>query len=123
MFPFLIVGLGNPGEKYASTPHNIGFEVIDELSRRWNLPPAQKKFQAFFLDCIRDGQKVFLLKPQTYMNLSGNSVQEALHFFKLDPSLQMLVISDDMDLPLGQLRMRLLGGTGGHNGLKSITEC
>jgi len=122
-FPFLVVGLGNPGEEYASSPHNIGFEVVDELARRWKISSFQKKYQALFADTTLTEGRVLLLKPQTYMNLSGQSVQKALSFFKLDPSIQMLVISDDMDLPLGQLRMRLLGGTGGHNGLKSITEC
>ncbi len=121
LFPFLIVGLGNPGEKYASTRHNIGFVVIDELVKRWKLNNPQKKFHAILQDTTVQNGRVLLLKPQTYMNLSGQSVQEAAHFFKLEPQ-QLVVISDDLDTPVGQVRMRLQGGSGGHNGLKSITE-
>lgn len=120
---FLIVGLGNPGPKYENTRHNIGFEIVDTLSKVWGVSTFSPKFQGLFAQVSRSGVKVLLLKPETYMNLSGRSVQEAVHFFKLDPSNQILVISDDLDLPPAQLRLRLTGGAGGHNGLKSIIEC
>jgi PTH1 family peptidyl-tRNA hydrolase len=120
---FLIVGLGNPGPKYEKTRHNIGFEIVDSLAKAWDAPNFTPKFQGLFCQISRSGVKVLLLKPETYMNLSGRSVQEAVHFYKLTPSSQLLVINDDLDLPPAQLRLRLSGGTGGHNGLKSITEC
>jgi len=120
---FLIVGLGNPGPKYEKTRHNIGFEIVDTLAKTWGNPSFSPKFQGLFAQVSRSGLKVLLLKPETYMNLSGRSVQEAVHFFKLDASNQLLVINDDLDLPPAQLRLRLAGGAGGHNGLKSIIEC
>jgi len=120
---FLIVGLGNPGPKYDKTRHNIGFEILDTLAEKWQAPAFSPKFQGLFAQLSQSGLKVLLLKPETYMNLSGRSVQEAIHFFKLNPSSQLLVISDDLDLPVAQLRLRLSGGAGGHNGLKSIIEC
>ena len=120
---FLIVGLGNPGPKYEKTRHNIGFEILDTLAKTWGTPSFSPKFQGLFCQVSRGSLKVLLLKPETYMDLSGRSVQEALHFFKLDPSSQLLVINDDLDLPSAQLRLRLSGGAGGHNGLKSIIEC
>lgn len=120
---FLIIGLGNPGPKYDKTRHNIGFEIVDSLAKAWGAPSFSPKFQGLFCQTSRSGIKVLLLKPETFMNLSGRSVQEVVHFFKLDPASQILVINDDLDLPPAQLRLRLSGGTGGHNGLKSITEC
>jgi PTH1 family peptidyl-tRNA hydrolase len=120
---FLLVGLGNPGTKYENTRHNIGFQVIDELSNRWSAGAFQKKFRALSVESSRDSVKALLLKPQTYMNLSGESVQEAVSFFKIPVETHLLVISDDIDLPPGALRIRLSGGAGGHNGLKSIAEC
>lgn len=122
-FPFLIVGLGNPGDKYVSTRHNLGFAVVDALSDRWGAKSPQKKFQGIISESTHENGRVLLLKPQTYMNLSGESVREAAQFYKLEPASQMIVITDDLDLPAGQLRLRLHGGSGGHNGLKSITEC
>lgn len=120
---FLLVGLGNPGTKYENTRHNIGFHVIDELSNRWSAGTFQKKFRALTAESTRDSVKALLLKPQTYMNLSGESVQEAVTFFKIPVESNLLIISDDLDLPPGALRIRLSGGAGGHNGLKSVTEC
>lgn len=120
---FLIIGLGNPGPKYDKTRHNIGFEIVDSLVKSWDAPNFSPKFKGLFCQFSRSGVKVLLLKPQTYMNLSGQSVQEAVHFYKINPSSQLLVINDDLDLPPAHLRLRLCGGTGGHNGLKSITEC
>lgn len=120
---FLVVGLGNPGPKYALTRHNVGFMVIDLISQRWPGIQFQSKFQGELAQANFDGKRVLLLKPQTYMNLSGNSVLEAVQFYKITPSSHVLVISDDVDLPVGDLRIRTKGGSGGHNGLKSITEC
>jgi PTH1 family peptidyl-tRNA hydrolase len=118
--PCLIVGLGNPGNKYAGTRHNIGFELVDRLSKIWNLPlKEERRFQGEYgagLGPTR--QKVYLLKPLTYMNRSGQSLRAVLDWLKLEPS-QVLVIYDDMDLPVGRLRLRLSGSAGGHNGMKS----
>ncbi|MGG6239853.1 aminoacyl-tRNA hydrolase [Nodosilinea sp. AN01ver1] len=118
--PGLIVGLGNPGDKYAGTRHNIGFEVVDRLSKTWAIPLKQeRRFQAEYgagFGPRRD--KVYLLKPLTYMNRSGQSMRAALDWLKLSPA-QVLVVYDDMDLPVGRLRLRLSGSAGGHNGMKS----
>jgi PTH1 family peptidyl-tRNA hydrolase len=120
VIPQLIVGLGNPGAKYDKTRHNIGFEAIDHLAQRWQISLSdQKKFQGIAGEGMAGGQKIRLLKPQTFMNLSGQSVRAMLDWYKLDPTA-VLVIYDDMDLPLGKLRMRLSGSAGGHNGMKSL---
>lgn len=120
VIPSLIVGLGNPGEKYAKTRHNIGFDVVDRLASRWQVRLGlQKKFQGIYGDGLLAGQKVSLLKPQTYMNRSGQSVRAVTDWYKLSPG-QVLVIYDDMDLATGRLRMRLSGSAGGHNGMKDI---
>lgn len=116
----LIVGLGNPGTKYDQTRHNIGFEAIDALARTWQIPLADhRKFQGIFGEGIGvKGQKVRLLKPTTYMNLSGQSIRAVTDWYKLPPE-SVLVIYDDMDLPIGKLRLRQSGSAGGHNGMKS----
>lgn len=116
----LIVGLGNPGTKYEQTRHNIGFEAIDALARTWQIPLADhRKFQGIFGEGIGvKGQKVRLLKPTTYMNLSGQSIRAVTDWYKLPPE-SVLVIYDDMDLPIGKLRLRQSGSAGGHNGMKS----
>ncbi len=120
IIPQLIVGLGNPGSKYAQTRHNVGFEVIDHLAQRWQITLSdQKRFQGIAGEGLTGPLKIRLLKPQTFMNLSGQSVRAVLDWYKLDPT-QVLVIYDDLDLPLGKLRMRLSGSAGGHNGMKSI---
>lgn len=116
----LIVGLGNPGKKYENTRHNVGFMAIDTFAKKHGLSLEREKFQGKYLECNLSGEKVYLLKPQTYMNLSGNSIQEFLSFYKLDGKTEMLVIYDDKDLPLGKLRYRIQGSAGGHNGIKSI---
>ncbi|MGA1624655.1 MAG: aminoacyl-tRNA hydrolase [Prochlorothrix sp.] len=121
--PVLFVGLGNPGPKYDRTRHNIGFEVVDALGKRWGITcTEQRKFQGSFGEGIAIGLgsygKLRLLKPSTYMNKSGQSIRSVLDWYKLDPS-QVLVIYDDMDLPLGRIRLRLSGSAGGHNGMKS----
>jgi peptidyl-tRNA hydrolase, PTH1 family len=120
VIPQLIVGLGNPGNKYAQTRHNVGFEAIDHLAKRWQITLSDhKKFQGIAGEGLTGQQKIRLLKPQTFMNLSGQSVRAVLDWYKLDPTT-VLVIYDDLDLPLGKLRMRLAGSAGGHNGMKSI---
>jgi peptidyl-tRNA hydrolase, PTH1 family len=117
----VIVGLGNPGKKYELTRHNIGFWAVDQLSNKWNIPFQKEKWNSMVAEGIVNGEKVFLLKPLTYMNLSGEAVGAAMRFLKL-PSKDLLVIFDDMDIPLGQLRLRQKGSSGGHNGMKSIIQ-
>lgn len=117
---YLIAGLGNPGRKYENTRHNCGFEVIDILSDRYKISVAQSKFDGLCGNGLIEGQKVLLLKPQTFMNLSGESIRAACGFFKIDPSKELIVICDDVSLPAGQLRVRARGSAGGHNGLKNI---
>ena len=120
IIPQLIVGLGNPGSKYEGTRHNIGFEVVDRLAQSWQLSWQQnRRFQGMFAEGFGPhGGKVFLLKPLTYMNRSGQSIRSVIDWYKLSlPSL--LVIYDDLDLPLGRLRLRLSGSAGGHKGIES----
>lgn len=121
VIPQLIIGLGNPEAKYAQTRHNIGFEVVDTLAKNWQLSWQQnRRFQGLFAEGNHpQGGKLFLLKPLTYMNRSGQSVRAAIDWHKLSPA-SLLVIYDDMDLPLGRLRLRLSGSAGGHNGIKSL---
>ena len=116
---FLVVGLGNPGAEYAATRHNVGFMAADEIHRRYNFLPWRTKFDGLIAEGEISGEKVYLLKPQTYMNLSGNSVVKAAHFYKILPQ-NIVVIHDDMDLPCNKLKAKLGGGSGGHNGIKSI---
>ncbi len=120
VIPQLIVGLGNPEAKYEQTRHNIGFEAVDTLAQRWQLSwQENRRFQGLFTSGMVLGKKIFLLKPLTYMNRSGQSVRGVLDWYKLAPE-SVLVIYDDMDLPVGRLRIRLSGSAGGHNGMKSI---
>ncbi len=116
----LIVGLGNPGRQYEHTRHNAGYDVLDILYDRLQNPAVEKFRKSSARKGFLNGQRVILLKPLTYMNLSGEAVREAVDFYKLDPSSQVLVICDDVDLPVGTLRMRKKGSAGGHNGLKNI---
>jgi PTH1 family peptidyl-tRNA hydrolase len=118
--PQLIVGLGNPGVKYDKTRHNIGFEAVDALARSWQISLSEnRKFQGIFGEGWGPkGQKIRLLKPLTYMNLSGQSIRAVVDWYKLPPE-SVLVIYDEMDLPLGKLRLRQSGSAGGHNGMKS----
>ena len=118
---WLVVGLGNPGDKYENTRHNAGFLVADELGERGRFPIQRLKFKALTAAAAIGGQGVLVMKPVTYMNLSGEAVGEAARFYKLPPG-HVLVISDDVDLPLGKLRLRMGGSAGGHNGLKSIIQ-
>lgn len=116
---FLIVGLGNPGAEYAGTRHNVGFMAVDALSRAFSFAPFKAKFDGLIAEGKINGEKVYLLKPQTYMNLSGNSVVKAAHFYKILPE-NVIVLHDDMDLPCGKIKVKCGGGSGGHNGIKSI---
>ena len=118
---WLVVGLGNPGDQYENTRHNAGFRVVDELADRGDFPVQRLKFHALTNTAVIGGQGVLVMKPVTYMNLSGEAVGEAARFYKLPPD-HVLVISDDVDLPLGKLRIRKGGSAGGHNGLKSIIQ-
>jgi peptidyl-tRNA hydrolase, PTH1 family len=116
----LIVGLGNPGAKYAHTRHNIGFDLVDQLARRWQISlTEQRRFQGEVGEGTVLGHRLRLLKPNTFMNLSGQSVRAVLDWYKLSPQ-QVLVLYDDMDLPVGRLRIRLNGSAGGHNGMRSL---
>lgn len=116
---WLVVGLGNPGPKYEWTRHNMGFLVIDQLADRADIPVQKLKFQALTNTALIGGQSVLLMKPTTYMNLSGQAVGQAARFYKIPPE-RVLVISDDVALPQGKLRIRRSGSAGGHNGLKDI---
>lgn len=118
----LIVGLGNPGPEYRDTRHNVGFLVADELARRWRLSDAwREKFEALHVKAMVADEAVILAKPLTYMNLSGQAVAGLAAFYKIEPA-DVLVVTDDVALPLGRLRARPEGGAGGHNGLKSIIQ-
>ncbi|MDD5751372.1 MAG: aminoacyl-tRNA hydrolase [Candidatus Peribacteraceae bacterium] len=121
---FVIVGLGNPGAQYADTRHNAGFRAVDILATAAGAGDWQdkQKFLAYICEAERAGVPVLLVKPQTFMNRSGECVRKLVDFFKLDPAQQLLVISDDVDLPIGEVRFRSAGGPGTHNGLKSVVE-
>ena len=115
----LFVGLGNPGAKYAHNRHNIGFMAVDAIYRRHSFSPWSKKFKAEIAEGEIAGEKVLLIKPQTYMNLSGEAVGEAMRFYKLQPA-DLVAIYDELDLPSGKARLKTGGGHGGHNGIKSL---
>lgn len=115
----LLVGLGNPGREYALTRHNVGFMAVDEIVRRYLFDGFQKKFKGLVSSGMIDGQKVLVLKPETYMNLSGESVGAVMAFYKIKPA-DVIVFHDDMDLPLCKIKVKQGGSSGGHNGLKSI---
>lgn len=119
---YVIVGLGNPGRKYDGSRHNAGFEVIDELADRYGINRPVHFGKSMIGKGIIGGQKVILMKPLTYMNLSGEAVREICSYFKVDPDLNLVVISDDIDLPVGHLRIRQKGSAGGHNGLRNIIQ-
>ncbi len=117
---YLIVGLGNPGKQYEATRHNMGFDAIDYLIEKYNIPQAGVKFNAMYGKGVIGGEKVILMKPLSFMNLSGGPVQEMANYFKIDPETEMVVIYDDIDLEPGQIRIRKQGSAGGHNGIKDI---
>lgn len=117
---FVIVGLGNPEKKYEGTRHNIGFAVIDAIADKYNISIKDKKHKALCGTGVIEGVKVMLVKPLTYMNLSGDSVADVMNFYKLDPEEDMLIVYDDISLAPGNIRVRKKGSAGGHNGIKSI---
>ena len=116
---YVIAGLGNPGKKYENTRHNMGFITIDQLAEKHNIKVDKLKFKALVGEGRIAGQKVMLVKPQTYMNLSGESIREVMNFYKLEPE-NLIVIYDDIDIEAGTLRIRKFGSAGTHNGMKSV---
>lgn len=119
---FIVVGLGNPTKEYEGTRHNVGFDVIDAIADKYNISVTERKNRAFCGKGIIEGQKVILAKPQTYMNLSGESVRGLVDYYKVDEETELLIIFDDISLDVGQLRIRKKGSAGGHNGIKSIIQ-
>ena len=119
---FIVVGLGNPGAQYARTRHNAGFETLEVLSRRWGVEINKKKLNGLVAETTYNGHRVVLVLPQTFMNASGECVQPILQWYKA-PLANLLVIYDDIDLPLGKLRVRKSGSAGTHNGMRSILQC
>lgn len=119
---YCIVGLGNPEKKYENTRHNIGFDVIDALAEKYSIAVRERGFKALFGKGVIEGQRVLLVKPQTYMNLSGESVREITDYYKMDAEEDLIVISDDISLEVGRIRIRKRGSAGGHNGLKNIIK-
>ena len=119
---WLVVGLGNPGNQYDRTPHNVGFAVAEELARRWELPAPKKKFNGLLTDGRTGpgGPRVAVLRPQTYMNEAGRSAGPARGAYRVDDLAHVLVLHDEIDLPFGEIRTRIGGGLAGHNGLKSL---
>ena len=117
---FIIAGLGNPDRQYEGTRHNAGFDVIDRIAEKYNIAVDTKRHRAYIGKGIIEGQKVILTKPQTYMNLSGESIRSLVDYYKVDEENELLVIYDDISLDVGQLRIRAKGSAGGHNGIKNI---
>lgn len=118
---FLVVGLGNPGSEYAATRHNAGFMVVDELARRFGVSIDHEKWQAHSVQLVLWGSKICLLKPDTFMNLSGKAVARYVDFYKVSPE-QILVVHDDLDMEPGRVKLVAGGGTGGHNGIRSLVQ-
>ena len=119
---FLVVGLGNPDKKYTLTRHNSGFLCVDELAEKHGFKINKLKFKALIADTVINSHRVIVMKPQTYMNLSGEAVREAVNFYKIPPE-NVIVIFDDISLDVGKLRIKRKGSDGGHNGIKSIVSC
>lgn len=117
---FIIAGLGNPTSQYEGTRHNIGFDVMDALAEKYNISISEKKHKALCGKGVIEGEKVLLVKPQTYMNLSGESIAEILNYYKVDAEEDFLVVFDDISLAPGNIRIRKKGSAGGHNGIKNI---
>ena len=118
---YLIVGLGNPEEDYSKTRHNMGFNTINKLAKEYKIEISKRKFDGIIGEGMIEGQKVILLKPQTYMNLSGKSIIQAINFYKI-PMENILVIYDDIDTDIGKIRIRKKGSSGSHNGMKSVVQ-
>lgn len=116
---YLIVGLGNPENEYAKTRHNMGFDAINKIAKDYHIDINKTKFNSIYADCVIEGKKAILIKPQTYMNLSGTAVREFMNFYKVLPE-ELIVIYDDMDTTKGEIRIRKKGGPGSHNGMKSV---
>ena len=119
---YIIAGLGNPTSQYEGTRHNAGFDVIDVIAEKYNISVDGKKNRAYIGKGMIEGQKAILAKPQTYMNLSGESIRGLVDYFKVDEEQELLIIYDDISLPPGQIRIRKKGSAGGHNGMKSIIQ-
>lgn len=119
---YILAGLGNPGKEYVNTRHNVGFDVIDALAEKYNISVSDLKHRAMVGKGCMEGQKVVLVKPLTFMNLSGESLRAVVDYYKVDAAQELIVISDDITLPPGQLRVRKRGSAGGHNGLKNIIK-
>lgn len=119
---YIIAGLGNPDRQYQNTRHNIGFDVIDVIADKYGIAMGEKKHKAVIGKGYIAGQKVILVKPQTYMNLSGESIRSVIDFYKVDEKSELIVISDDVSLDVGRIRIRKKGSAGGHNGLKNIMK-
>lgn len=117
---FIIAGLGNPGREYINTRHNIGFETIDAIASKYNIDVHEKKHKGLIGKGVIEGNKVVLVKPQTFMNLSGECLREVCDYYKVDPESEVIVIYDDITLDVGGIRVRKKGSAGGHNGMKSI---
>ena len=118
---YLIVGLGNPEEEYSGTRHNMGFDTINKISQKYNIKVVKSKFNGLYEKCQIEGEEVILLKPQTYMNLSGICIREFANFYKI-PTNNILIIYDDMDIETSKIKLRKKGNSGSHNGMKSIVE-
>jgi peptidyl-tRNA hydrolase, PTH1 family len=118
----LIAGLGNPGKEYSSSRHNVGFIVVDEIAKRLGISLKKKRFGSLLAEVLLEEQQLMLLKPQTYMNLSGDAVSEAVEFFKI-PLKNVIVVHDEIDLPLGSIKIKTKGGSAGHKGVQSIISC
>lgn len=118
---YLIVGLGNPEEEYSKTRHNMGFNAINKIAEQYGIKVTKNKFQGLYESALIEGEKVILLKPQTYMNLSGESIKEAIDFYKI-PEENLIIIYDDIDITPGIIKIRKKGGPGTHNGMKSVIQ-
>lgn len=118
---YLIIGLGNPEEQYARTRHNMGFSTINKIADKYNISLEKKKFDAICADTVIEGEKVILVKPQTYMNLSGTAVRQFVQFYKV-PMDNLIIIYDDIDIDKGTIKIRKKGGPGTHNGMKSVEQ-
>jgi PTH1 family peptidyl-tRNA hydrolase len=116
---YLIIGLGNPGSRYDNTRHNVGFETIDVISGKYGIKVAKLRHKALLGDGVIEGHRVLLVKPQTFMNLSGESVRDIVEWYKV-PSSNIIIIYDDIDIPIGKIRVRSKGSSGTHNGMKSV---
>ena len=117
---YLVAGLGNPGKQYEATRHNMGFDTIDYLIEEYKVPQGGVKFNVMYGKTMIGGEKVILMKPLSFMNLSGGPIRDMVNYFKIDPETELIVIYDDIDLDPGQLRIRKQGSAGGHNGIKDI---